>query len=256
MLTMTTDTNPGTGALADTDAPAQQLGSAAPETDSTELAKTTDATPESGDDADKSLKRMQRRIDRVTAARYQAEARAQQLAEQLAQYQHQPAQDALQQPADIEQIASQRADEIAEIRQVTARGNAVFADGVKAYGREAFQQAVELVNEEAGPLIDQRGRATSLGEAILDADKPAALIQHLAQNPDVADGLRGLSPAQIGRRIARIEAELSAKPAAPKPSSAPKPITPVRATSAPQAVDPSDTKRWIEARNAAALGRR
>lgn len=258
MTEMTTETMTGAGAPADTIAPDQQHHPdlAAPGSDDGKQPQQTGATPDSGDDADKSLKRLQRRIDRVTAARYQAEARAQQLEAELDRYRQQPAAEQIDQDAvprsEVDRIAATRAEEIASVRQVADRSNAVAAAGKKAYGEEAFAASLHAVIDEAGPLIDRYGRATPLGEAILDADKPAALLHYLGRNPDVSEQLAGLSPAALGRRIARIEADMQAKSAAPKPSSAPKPLSQPRGASAAHAIDPTDTRRWIEARNKAA----
>lgn len=234
--------------------------STAPENTTTDAAAPqTDATAETGDDADKSIKRLQRRVDRVTAARYQAEARAQQLEQELSRYRtaQQVEREPQQAPSadDIERHVQQRAAEMAAVQQVSERSNAVFNAGVKAFG-QGFGESVALVIEEAGPLIAPNGRATPLGEALLDADKPAALLHHLAQNPDIAEQLRGLSAAQLGRRVARIEADMAAKVAEPKRSSAPKPIESTRGTSSAGAVDPTDVRRWIEAENARQAGRK
>lgn len=258
---MTIETMAAPGAAAENLAPesAETPEVATPDTSAQSQAPQTDANADKGDDADRSLKRLQRRVDRVTAARYQAEARAQQAEAELSRYRQQAApQDAEAQPVrpeDIDRLANQRADEITTARQLNERSNAVFQAGTKAFG-DTFQQSIAVVIDEAGPLIAPNGRATPLGEAILDAEAPAQVLHHLAQHPEIAEQLRDLTPAQLGRRIARIEAEMSAKPVAPKPSNAPKPITPVRGASAPQAIDPSDTRRWIEAENARQAGRK
>lgn len=189
----------------------------------------TDARPDDGNDADKSLRRMQRRVDRVTAARYQAEARAQQLEEQLARYQQQaqPEEGERQSidPARMDEIVSQKAREIARVEQVAERSNKAFESGVKSFG-EAFKASVAAVIDEAGPLIDPKGLPTSLGEAILDSDEPAKLLHYLGQNPDAAESLRGLTAAQLGRRIERIEASM--KQPGTTPSKAPKPLEPIK----------------------------
>jgi hypothetical protein len=56
------------------------------------------------------------------------------------------------------------------------------------------------------------------------------LLHHLGQHPDLAAELQGLSPAQLGRRIERIETQMKAKPQ-PKPvSKAPEPARPISAS--------------------------
>lgn len=206
------------------------------------------ANANQGDDADKSLKRLQRRIDRVTAARYEAQAEARQLREQLARYQQADAQPQDEQRPPTEDDIERRAQELSMVREVMTRSNRTYDEGVKAYG-EAFERDVATLKDAAGDLINARGLPTPLGEAILDSDKAHELIHYLAENDDIAAELKGLSAARLGRRLSAIEAELS-KPKEPKPSKAPKPLEPVKAgagsTGEP---DMKDTAAWIAWRN-------
>jgi hypothetical protein len=200
-----------------------------PETDS-QIEKPE--TPE--DPAAKSLKRLERRIDRVTAARYQAEAEREQARQEAAQLKarlEQFEQQGEQAPKEPQVDPLQLANEIATVREINAKSNAIARDGETKYGKDVFVGALRTVIEEAGPLFTQRGTPTAIGEAVLSADEPAALLHYLGTNPDVAAELADLTPVQAARRILRIEIEMS-KPAAPKQSSAPRPITPVRASSA------------------------
>ena len=192
------------------------------------------AQPDEANDADKSVKRLQRRIDRVTAARYQAEAEARQLREQLQRYQQQTQPQETQEsridPSQLEEFVSTRAREIAKVDEISAKSNKTFEAGVKAHG-EAFKESIAAVIDEAGPLIDRKGFATPLGEAILESEAPDTLLHYLGQNPDVAASLHGLTPAQIGRRIERIEAQMTAKPV----SRLPRALTPVTPSGTPAA---------------------
>lgn len=179
--------------------------------------------------------RSERRIQRLTAARYQAEARAQQSlqeAEQLRQRLNQYEAGETPEARQADPVAL--ANEIANIREVTAKSNSVVKDGAKRF--EGFDKALNVVIEEAGPLVvpiaqgASIGRPTPLGEAILDADDPAAVLHYLGNNPDAAADLHGLTATQVARRIARIEIEIG-KAKEPKQSNAPKPITPVKSAS-------------------------
>jgi hypothetical protein len=180
------------------------------------------------DPADKSLKRMERRINRVSAARYQAEAAARQAREEsealktrLAQYE-QPAQS----PKEKEQIDPMvLAREIAHIERVTEKSNEIVKVGEKSH--KDFMPTVKVLTEEVGELFDQRGRPLPIMDAVLDSDKPSELLYFLGKNPDLAADLVGLSPAQLGRRIARLETQM-AEQAKPKTSAAPRPLDPVR----------------------------
>ena len=244
-----TTTMADAGAAAENLAPDLATQTPAPATLESDAAQkhANPATPDRGDDADKSVKRLMRRVDRVTAARYQAEARADQLAAKLAEYERaaQPqAEPVAVKPEDIDRIATERAREMATAASVAERSNQAFSAGVKSFGEEAFRASLAAVIDEAGPIIGAKGMPTALGEAILDADDPAKLLHHLGQHPDIADSLRDLSPSRLGRRIASIEADMKA--AAPAPSRAPKPLEPVKAvaTNAGPSPESSDYMTW------------
>lgn len=120
------------------------------------------------------------------------------------------------------------AREIATIERVTEKANAVAKDGNKRF--TDFNEALSTLREEAGDLFDKRGMPTPVGEAILEADDPAALIQFLGANDDLAAELHGLSPTALGRRIARFEAQMKAEPKAKPASKAAEPIAPLKGT--------------------------
>ena len=198
-----------------TEVPAQETPEvAAPEND--EAAERDDPT--------KVVKRMERRIDRLTAARYQAEARADQAAAQFEQLRAQFAQENPQQVGQQDPVTLAR--EIAHVERITEKANGIAADGNKRF--EGFGKAVQTVSAEVGALFDKRGKATPIGEAILAADDPAALIHHIGSNPDLAADLADLTPIQQARKLARIEIDM-ARPKETKQSLAPKPISPARA---------------------------
>lgn len=217
----------------DTQIPAPELTAEQPEIAEpvSNEAETQDDKP-AEDPLAKSVKRMERRIDRISAARYQAEARAQALEAQLQalQQREQQYEPQEQQQPQADPVAMARL--LRDLDKVTEKSNQVAAEGGKRFGAD-FQTAVAQVIEEAGPLVlpvapgARVGRPTPLGEAILEADDPAAVLHYLGTNPDTAAELHGLSAIQVARKIAKIEAELS-KPAAPKVSNAPKPISPTK----------------------------
>jgi len=175
------------------------------------------------DDPNKVVQRMVRRIDRLTAARYQAEARAEQAATQYEQLRAQVSQE---HPQQEQQDPVALAREIAHVERITEKANGIAADGNKRF--EGFGKAVQTVSAEVGSLFDKRGKATPIGEAILAADDPAALIYHVGMNPDLAADLADMTPIQQTRKLARIEIEM-ARPKETKQSTAPKPISPARA---------------------------
>lgn len=244
---MTIEANAAPDVAADT-ATSEEIANTHPEVanpeSGTEVEQNQSEQQESKDPADKTVQRLERRIGRVTAARYQAEAEARQLREQLARFeqQAQPEGDTQSQPqVDPYKLA----EEIATAKQITERSNSTFQEGVKAFG-EAFKASVSAVIDEAGPLINDRGLPTALGEAVLDSDKPADLLHYLGQNPDIAESLQGLSAARLGRRIEAIEREMKAA----KVSKSPAPLQPVTPKGAP--VTKSETSmtdaEWYAAR--------
>jgi hypothetical protein len=228
---MTTETNAASDAAAEL--PASELSQENPEVATPEpQAKPEDPLKALEEKLEKERKTFQRRIDRKhhdsAQAVAQARAEAQVLREQLQRLQPTDPPDPQGQqrnhptPEDIERLATEKAEELAVIRETRARSNKVYEAGVKAFG-EAFGPAVSAFQEDAGPLFHPNGKPTALGEAVLDSEAPEKLLHHLGQNPDLAESLRGLSAAQIGRRIARLEAEVTAEP---RPSKAPPPIKP------------------------------
>jgi hypothetical protein len=100
----------------------------------------------------------------------------------------------------------------------------VLRDGAKV---EGFDAAVDAVAEVI-PFRDRAGRPTPFIEAVLDADNPPALLKYLGENPDEAEELADLTPAQLGRRLAKLESKLGAKK---QTSAAPAPIRPVSGAS-------------------------
>lgn len=248
---MTTENQDGAGVPSEINTP-EQAANEQPEVaqpGSSEAEQQPQEKPEQ-DDSDKSLKRLQRRIDRVTAARYQAEAEARQLREQLQMYaqqtQGQEQEPRQIKPEEIDRIATQRAHEIRELESVSKRSHEIKTELVKEVGADAFGSVLALVIEEAGPLAEPDGRWTPLGEAIADSDSPAKLLKYLSQNPDTAESLQGLSPARLGRRIEAIEREMLA----PKVSKAPQPLKPVTPKGAPHGKSESEMSdaEWYRAR--------
>lgn len=213
----------------------------------------TDAKADHGEDA--SLRRLQRRVDRVTAARYQAEAQARQeremrqrLEAELQQYRGTQQQDQTPsvRPEDVERLADERAREIAAARDVDRRGTEITRELGKLAGSVDVGSVVQTVIDEAGPLLTPRGTWTPLGEAIAECEAPARVLHYLSQNPDTAAELSGLSASALGRKLARIESQIGETKAPP-----PRPLRPVTSTagaSAPKAESAMTDAEWYEAR--------
>ncbi len=184
-------------------------------------------------DADKAAKALQRRIDRLTREKYQLKAENDQL--RTPKQQAEDEQDNLTEK-DVETRAELRAREIAELKEIQDRCNKVFDKGVK--NNKEFAKAVQAVADEIGVPFDSKGRPTPTMAAILDADEPEKMIQHLADNPELAAELADLSPSKQIRRIVQIEKEMN-EDTKPRQSNAPKPATPVNSGATTAAKDPS-----------------
>lgn len=256
---MSLDTNEATSpALGDESATpegeSQPVESEASEVVTDDAADTTesaeDDTKTDSKDAESEVERvrrkMQRRIDRLTArerAAIERAARAEAAAEERRKAVEQddddsPKREPQQDPREIAQTM--------RLVEKTAEATAKVMKEAKAKFPD-FEQAIAELVDEIGPQIDQIGRPSPLMDAVLDSDQAAAVLHYLGKNPEIAADLVGLSPARLGRRIERIESELKAKAAPPKPSAAAKPLAPVR-PSPPPVVDPSKMTdaQWIE----------
>lgn len=253
---MTTETNDLAGAGSEIVAPvepAQDLPEvAAPESNAQEAQPNSEPKEDS---ADKSLQRLQRRIDRVTAARYeqqakaeQAERRAAELEARLRAYETQGQKEETQpqfRPEDIDRLANERAQYLKEMESVSKRSTEIRDALAKKVG-DKLPAVIAAVVEEAGDLAQKDGRWTPLGEAIADCEAPDAVLTYLAENPDIAASLNGLSAARVGRRIEAIERDMKASAV----SKAPAPIKPVTPKGAPIAKAESEMTdaEWYAAR--------
>jgi hypothetical protein len=187
------------------------------------------------------VERLRRALTKRDRTQGKMHSELEQLRAQLARTQATPTPEETPEPAaDIAAVVHREAltlaQQIAEHKEFTAKCNTVAEQGKKAFSD--FSDALNTLIEEAGPLVDPKtGFKTVLGEQILEADAPAALIHHLGKNPELAAELDGLTPGRLARRLERIERELSEQ-AKPKTSSAPKPLEPIKAASS-DAKDPS-----------------
>ena len=142
-----------------------------------------------------------------------------------------------------QQDIERRATEISEAQRFNDKCNSIVAQGKKSLG-DTFTKAVDVLNEE-GLLFSQGNKPTPLLEAILDSDVSEKLLAHLGTDPDLAAEIAELSPLRQAKRIALLETELG-NPKAREPSRAPKPLEPVKASSAGDSEpDANDTAAWI-----------
>lgn len=135
----------------------------------------------------------------------------------------------------IQAEAVKLAPKVSEQRSVIEHRQKVIDSLAKTWGQEKFDAIATDLDEALGGLRDQNGRPKPAADAIFESDEPAALIEYLAdpEHADEAESLNYMTPIQLGRAMARIEAKAKAAKAAakPEPSKLPKPIEPVRGSS-------------------------
>jgi hypothetical protein len=201
----------------------------------------------------KTIKALQRRVDRLTAGRGAASREAELLREQLAQLQQKPEgqeDDQRLDPKAIDRLATEKAQALMRQERLATRVQKATAEGSKLAGSaKAFTEACNAVAEEV-PFTDAKGVPTAFIEAVLDSDTPAALLNYLGKNPDEAAQFVDLSPSQIGRRLAKLEDRLE-RDGKEQTSKAPTPLTPVKGAASDSDLHPglSDAE-WLRRREA------
>lgn len=182
------------------------------------------------DEHQATIRRMERRIAKLTASKYQTAAQAEQaqrqaeeMRQRLAQYEQgtdQPQQQI--RPEDVIALADRIAEAKAERQKVVGTVQSVLKEGRDL---EGFDAACNAVNSEI-PFYTQQGDPTPFLRVVLECDAPAKVLHYLGTHLDEAEELGSMTPTQAARRIARIEDRLG-RVEEPKPTSAPKPIAPV-----------------------------
>lgn len=122
------------------------------------------------------------------------------------------------------------------------------------WGQERFDELSSDLDDAFGGLTDSSGRPKPAIEAVFEADRPADLIEYLADpdHSDEAEAIARMNPVQAGKAIARLEDKIQAAKAKgkPQPSKQPPPLESVRGQGGvSNGPDPSNTKAWIAWRN-------
>lgn len=128
----------------------------------------------------------------------------------------------------------------------------VEADAAAARQRAAdiqaqtFDMAVEAAVERIPDIQDVLRNYTGpkvpphAVDVLTESPKAAEIAYHLAKNPAIARTLQGMSPAQQGAEIARIEARLTVAPQARKTTQAAPPPPSLGGNRSPAVKDPVD----------------
>lgn len=216
-----------------------------PEGEETQNETGESADPGSDEHAKPKNRGVGKRIDELTKARYDAERERDYWREQAMRQQPKPE----AQPA---QAAERESDEptlescdfdVAEFNRkwyAWRRGEDQRVEAEQA-AQSAHQARLQtLAQKEAAfraehPDYDAVAKDPTLpitqamAEVLFDCDDPPAIAYYLGQNPQEAAAIAQMTPHQIGRAIGRIEAKLSAPPAATETQRQPEPKTVTKA---------------------------
>lgn len=188
-------------------------------------------TPEQGEkpakeseEPDHALKGVQKRIDRLTRQKYEAQARAEYLEKMLNERQAPKTESVI----DRSQFASDEdyVEAIVESR---------LAQKEQAKQAQGFAKKVETIIKEAEKLGDfdpddfrEVPISKIMAEAIVESDVSAQLVKFFHDEPEEAERISQLSPARQAAAIGKLEDKLTSdKPKAVSKSAAPAPIKPV-----------------------------
>jgi hypothetical protein len=215
-------------------------------------AKTEEVSEE--DETQKSIKRLQRRIDKRTADVYRERARAEQLASELEKLRAGQTEETPP-PKDLARDDVERLSEL----KAEAKMFAMTADKIVEAGKKEDPQFLSKLNDlraEVGDFVQSNGLPSPFMRAVLDiSENPTKLMLHLAKNPDVAGDLADLPVTKLAARLDRIERSLSEP--TPKQSSAPKPLEPVKSKSSDSGLHSNlSTEEWMKRREAEIRERR
>lgn len=219
------------------DAETAEQPTEAPEADQQEAASETPseapeaAADDPGEDHEDDTKRAARLAQELRAARRRArvlEAEAQALRGERQ----------LSHDESVEVEVNRRMATAQQQDAVQERSRAILQEGRSAYGN-SFDDA--LRDLASGMTQDHY---LAMTDAVLEVPDAHKLVMHLANNPDIADRIAGMTPTRMGVALANEAAKL-AKPK-PKPvSKATPPITPVKTAPVGGGADTSDEDAWF-----------
>ena len=178
---------------------------------------------------------VQSRIDELTRKARDAERRANYYEGLATQPAQNPAEDAAKPTADQFESYDEFVEALTDwkVAQKTQTLAQDAAKGVVQHERQANYK--ERLAETKATITDYDAVmekaadmqiADYVGEAVFDSERGPEIFYHLAQHPEVAERLNGLSPLKAAMEIGKIEAQLSA-PAVKRTSQAPAPISPI-----------------------------
>lgn len=206
---------------------------------------------------------VQKRINEITAKRYEAErkfdiekearlaaeAKNADLLKQLAQKTpdtNKSTPTAVDQPKltedEIDRRAQEKANNIARVNEFNKECNKIFQNGKDVY-KDSWDQS--LKNLAMVGAIGQNAPLDFLQTAI-ELKEPHKVLEHLGKNFEEAERIIKLPPQRMAIELARIESQLHAPQSPIVISNAPTPLIPVNGAATPPAMDISDPNLPME----------
>jgi hypothetical protein len=228
--------------------------------------KPDEVTPEQA--AKREGRRFERKLDKAYKRAAEAQARAELLEKQLAEYRQPKAPEGepkLEQFDDIEKYATAKA-EYAKVQAVkgfetTQRQQAQTQEQQRiATAWEAQTEKGADKYDDWTEVVGDVKPTSPWAIAMMDAENAADIAYHLGKNGEDFKRIATLNPVPQIREIGKLSAKLAATPEKPKvPSKAPAPINPLSGAAPTVTEGPSendDTATWIKKRQKQVHGRR
>lgn len=149
--------------------------------------------------------------------------------------------------AKAEQIAAHKVQE-RDVQRQQRETLSGYADRIEE-AKEKYDDFEQVAQNRNLPVTSE------MASAIVTSEIGPDILYHLGSNPKEADRIARLSPVAQVKEIGKLEAKLTAEPPTKKVSSAPAPITPVKANGQSRSFDTTDPRsiasmsdsEWIEA---------
>ena len=169
------------------------------------------------DQTSKALKKMQKRIDRLTRDKHELRAQVEK------------AMQGEQKPRELDRSMFESEEDYIE-----ARIQQRIAQEKTQERQKSFANRVDSILKDAEALGDfdrddfaEISITPDMADAIVESDVAAKLVKYFHDDPDEAERISSLSPARQAAEIGKIEDRLSEAKPRPVKSSAPEPIKPV-----------------------------
>ena len=220
-----------------------------PEPISAQKESVAEETPQVEKVEDPIPKGVQKRIDRAVRQKYEAEARAKMLEERVASMEARQSAPQQQRPANnddptidkfdnfdeyvaakaeyiakkqIESTLTAREKAQAEQREATERTKTV-----DSWNKRIAAATVEMPDFEEVLASSDVPMTPPMQQAIMESEIGPKLAYYLANNPDEAEQIAGMSPIGAIRTLGRIEERLATAKAEVKTTNAPPPLKPI-----------------------------